>query len=92
MLSVLLCQGVQTGSMKGALDCMDTLINEAGLPEAETVRLLRSRFQRKRGAEFTDRDARSDAFPDFSMGPLRAIPLMGCPPSILSFATGWAPG
>ncbi|WP_249222690.1 hypothetical protein [Noviherbaspirillum sp. L7-7A] len=77
MLSVLLCQGVQTGIMKQALDFMDTLINEAGLPEAETVRLLRCHFQRKPGAEFTDRDARSDAFPDFSIGLLRAMPFNG---------------
>jgi hypothetical protein len=77
MLSVLLCRGVQTGSMKEALDCMDILINEAGLPEAETVKLLRSHFERKSNAEFKDLDARSDAFPDFSIGPLRAMPFNG---------------
>ncbi len=77
VLSVLLCRGVQTDSMKEALDCMDTLINEAGLPEAETVALLRSHFQRKPGAEFHDRDARTGAFPNFCIGPSRLMPFNG---------------
>lgn len=77
VLSVLLCRGVQTGNMKEALDCMDTLTNEAGLPEAETVALLRSHFQRKPDAEFQDDDARSDAFPDFCIGPSRLMPFNG---------------
>ena len=77
VLSVLLCRGVQTGNMKEALDCMDTLINEAGLPEAETVALLRSHFQRKPDAEFQDGDARTGAFPDFCIGPSRLMPFNG---------------
>lgn len=63
--------------MQEALDFMDTVINEAGLPEAETVMLLRSHFRRRPDAEFADRDARSTDFPDFSIGPLRATPFNG---------------
>jgi hypothetical protein len=63
LLSVLLCRGIQSGDMKEALACMDTLINEAGLPDAETVAVLRSHFRRKLDVEFTDRDARTGAFP-----------------------------
>ena len=77
MLSLLVCRGVQTGIMKGALDCMDILINEAGLPEADTVKLLRSHFERKSNAECKDLEARSNAFPDFSIGPQRAMPFNG---------------
>lgn len=88
VLSVLLCRGVQTDSMKEALDCMDTLINEAGLPEAETVALLRSHFQRKPDAEFQDGDARTGAFPDFCIGPSRLMPFNGLS-AIDSFFCDW---
>jgi hypothetical protein len=88
LLSVLLCRGIDTGSLKEALDWMDTLIKEAGLPDAETVTLLRSHFQRNPDAEFPDSDGESNAFPVFWIDPSHVMPFNGLS-AIDSFFCDW---
>ena len=77
LLSTLLCHGIQTGDMTATLRLVDMLINDAGLPETETVRLLRSNFQRNPGAEFGDIDTESEAFPIFWIDPSHVKPFNG---------------
>lgn len=77
LLSMLFCRAVESGSMDEVLNWIDILINEVNLPEAETVEILRSQFRRKPDAEFKDRDAVSSHFPDFAIGPSRAMPFNG---------------
>lgn len=88
LLSALLCHGIQTGDMAPALGLMDTLIDDAGLPEAETVRLLRCNFQRKPDAEFADIDTESEAFPIFRIDPSHVKPFDGLS-AIDSFFCDW---
>ena len=77
LLSVLLCRGIQNGNIKEALDWMDNLINEAGLPDIETVTLLRSYFKRRSAEDLKEDGPKSDAFPDFWFFPGYASPFDG---------------
>jgi hypothetical protein len=77
LLSVLLCRGIQNGDIKEALDWMDNLINEAGLPDIETVTLLRSYFERRSAEDLKEDGPKSDAFPNFWFFPGYASPFDG---------------
>jgi hypothetical protein len=77
LLSVLLCRGIQDDNIKEALDWMDNLINEAGLPDSETVTLLRSYFKSRTHKDLEEDGPKSDAFPFFEFVPMYATPFNG---------------
>lgn len=77
LLSTLFCRGVENNNLTEPLDWMGNLINEAGLPDTETVRLLRSKFKIKAGSGSDEDLTMSDAFPGFWFTPPYAAPFDG---------------